>query len=121
MTMGLGVFFGSSPVSSLSSSATISAIFLPSGDQAKSTTPPLKSVITCASPPRRSSSQSWSFFLSSVRPERKASQRPSGLKRGVDSLSPLREVSCTVRAPSKLVIQRWVSRLSALVSTTPTV
>jgi len=52
--------------------------------------------------------------FSSPREEMKASQRPSGLKRGVFSLSLARPVSATVRAPSQEVIQMWLKPLSAV-------
>src|SRR5882724_5995618 len=75
------------------------------------------SVSCSASPPERFSSQTCApFFLSSSSPReaRKARYLPSGLHRGVDSLS-LDEVSCTCSLPSQLTIH--TSRLCLSFST----
>src|SRR5215472_2562100 len=87
MTIGGAVFLSfslSAPGSSAygSGSSTASTSFFPSGDQAKSSTPPFVSVIFSASPPRRFQTQSWSFSRESVRDERNARLLPSGEKRG---------------------------------------
>src|SRR6478736_7374252 len=79
--------------------------------------PPLISVSCSASPPARLRSHTCApFFFSSSSPRdaRNARYLPSGLQRGVDSLS-LDDVSCTCSLPSQLTIQ--TSRLCLSFST----
>src|SRR5215213_2724989 len=108
MTIGFGFLF----VESASGAASLmtSAMRLLSGDHSYSLIPVLSSVTRFASPPRRSINQSCDPFPP-CRDERKARKRPSGLKRGAVSASG-DDVTCTVSAPSQLVIQMSVSLLS---------
>src|SRR5574338_1446881 len=116
MTMGFGVFFSVVFLTSNSSafdgsgSLTIMAIRLPSGDQVYSSTLPLTAVTLIASPPARFISQIWAPFVS-CRDDRNARYFPSGLQRGVDSLSAV-EVTWTCCCPSQLTIQTSLSFLS---------
>src|SRR5206468_2182280 len=80
----------SSSAGSLGSrSAITSSSFFPSGDQSYAVSLPFTSVNCCASPPLRSSSQTWLPFALPGRLERNDNHRPSGLHRGALSLSVL--------------------------------
>src|SRR5450755_801997 len=130
MTIGLGAFApgaGAAPAGRSSSagslgsrSAITSSSCLPSGDQSYDVSRPFTSVNCCASPPLRSSSQTWLPLAFPGRLERNESQRPSGLHRGALSLSVL-VVMRRCCLPSQLVIQTSVSLLSAALSTVLTV
>src|SRR5260370_12287140 len=96
MTKGGGVFgFAAGFSLSLSLAASISSGLgswrirtrrVLSGDHSKSLTPSATSVSFCASPPRRSRSQTW--FLPALRAERKERYLPSGLQRGCEEETP---------------------------------
>src|SRR5258706_8035608 len=110
--MGFGVLCSAvsrRAIECVSSSRTRTNRFA-SGDQAKSDVPPLSIVSRCASPPRRSSSQTWPP-LPSCLPDEKARYRSSGLHLGVlsDSGEDVRRI---VVSPSQLVIHTSVSDLS---------
>src|SRR5258708_33063272 len=112
MTMGFGVL-GSAvarrAIESVSSSSTSTNRFA-SGDPPQSDAPPLSMGSRCASPPRRSSSQTWPP-LPSCLPDEQARDRLSGLHFGVLSDSGV-DVRRIVVSPSQLVIHTSVSDLS---------
>src|SRR5215203_3955660 len=116
MTIGGGVFFLSGGVLSSSfgsrgsGSLTRNTIFLPSGDQAYSFTPPFTSLTLTASPPARFISHSCPSFAP-WRDETNDRYLLSGLQRGCDSPSG-DEVSWISCVPSQLAIQMSVSFLS---------
>src|ERR1051326_1051488 len=127
MTIGLGGF-GGAPARGVSFSASGSSLsliirssFFESGDHWYSEIrEPLTPVSCRASPPRRSSTQTWLPFALPGRDEVKEMYLPSGLERGEASDSGLL-VSWTVCVPSQLTIQRSLSRLSASLSMLETV
>src|SRR5215471_7211050 len=115
MTSGGGVFFLSPSLSSSlgsrgSGSSTTNTSFLPSGDQAYSSMPPLTSLTFTASPPARLRSHNWPSFVP-WREDTNDRYFPSGLQRGCDSLSG-ENVSWISCVPSQLAIQTSLSFLS---------
>src|SRR5215471_15584284 len=70
-----------------SGSAIVSARCFESGDHSYACRRPFASVSWNASPPRRSSSQTWLPFALPGRDEVNDRYLPSGLNRGLDSLS----------------------------------
>ena len=101
-----------------SGSRISSASRLPSGDHSNPLTPCFTSVSFCASPPRRSSTQTC--VSPPLREERKPSQRPSGLHCGFEDETPS-AVSGSASPPAAGAIQMRVSLRSCFSSTVVTV
>src|SRR5688572_281760 len=102
MTIGLGLLELSAGASLIRKTSLFA-----SGDHAYDDTPPFTSVKRCASPPRRSSSQTCEP-LPSCRDDVNARYLPSGLQRGVLSASG-DDVRRKFVVPSQLTIQISVS------------
>src|SRR5690242_10651319 len=117
MTIGFGLALAESVVSS--EARMMSAMRLLSGAHAYSSMPSLSSVTRCASPPRRSSSQSCEP-LPPWRDDRNDRYLPSGLQRGLVSASG-DDVSWIDCVPSQLVIHTSVFALSFAESSVATV
>src|SRR6185369_979897 len=102
-----------------SGSPTTSAKRFESGDHSWPCKRPLSSVSCIASPPLRSSSQTWLPRALPGRDDVNDRYLPSGLKRGEFSLS-LLKVICRSLLPSMLTIQMCELDLSSFASVVPT-